>query len=101
MYKIWTDFSSFININFIYRTLTPLLFGELLRFWSVDSDMTRETAAIYAVCMLLANWVAAFSIHQGHLYCQQFGMKLRTATSSLMFRKVTTFFITYGSRNRI
>ncbi|XP_041974687.1 ATP-binding cassette sub-family C member 4-like [Aricia agestis] len=78
-------------MQFMYvglRTVSPLLFSELLTYWSVNSTMSRETAAMYAGCMVAANWLAAFFNHHGNLYCQQYGMKLRVATSSLMFRKI-------------
>ncbi|XP_013195380.2 ATP-binding cassette sub-family C member 4 isoform X2 [Amyelois transitella] len=42
----------------------------------------------YALGMIFANWTGSFFNHHGALYCQQFGMKLRIATSSLMFRKI-------------
>nr|UEO57357.1 ABCC3 [Conogethes punctiferalis] len=87
----WLTFIPGGIMQFFYvgiRTVTPLLFGELLMYWSVNSTMSRETATIYAVSMILANWVAAFLNHHGNLYCQQFGMKLRVAASSLMFRKI-------------
>lgn len=70
------------------RTGTPLLFAQLLNYWQVDSTMTVQTASYYAGGVILANWLAAFCNHHGNLFCQQFGMKLRIATSSLMFRKV-------------
>ncbi|XP_041974693.1 ATP-binding cassette sub-family C member 4-like [Aricia agestis] len=89
-----TFFWSFIPgglMQFIYvalRTVTPLIFSELLNYWSANSTMTRETAAFYAGSMVAANLFAAFFNHQGNLYCHQFGMKLRIAASSLMFRKI-------------
>ncbi|CAH4030827.1 unnamed protein product [Pieris brassicae] len=79
------------GMQFIYttlRTLSPLLFAQLLSFWSVDSTMSTEEAAYYAAAMIVANMVAAFFNHHGNFYCQQFGMKLRVAVSSLMFRKI-------------
>ncbi|CAF4884021.1 unnamed protein product [Pieris macdunnoughi] len=78
-------------MQFIYtllRTLSPLLFAQLLSYWSVDSTMSTEEAAYYAAAMIVANMVAAFLNHHGNFYCQQFGMKLRIAVSSLMFRKI-------------
>ncbi|KAL4709197.1 hypothetical protein ACJJTC_008125 [Scirpophaga incertulas] len=72
----------------ILRTFLPLLFGQLLLFWSVNSTMTRETATMYAVTMIIGNWLAAFCNHHGNLYCQQIGMKMRIAASSLMYRKL-------------
>ncbi|CAG9107766.1 unnamed protein product [Plutella xylostella] len=71
-----------------FRTLSPLLFAELLSYWTVDSTMTRTTATYYTVGMVACNWSAAYLNHQGNFYCQQFGMKLRIATSTLMFRKI-------------
>ncbi|XP_048004522.1 ATP-binding cassette sub-family C member 4-like [Leguminivora glycinivorella] len=70
------------------RTGTPLLFAQLLTYWQVDSTMSVQTAAYYAAGVILGNWIAAFCNHHGNLFCHQFGMKLRIATSSLMFRKV-------------
>ncbi|KOB69136.1 Uncharacterized protein OBRU01_17132 [Operophtera brumata] len=52
------------------RTATPLLFGQLLQFWSAESTMPRETAMYYAISMILANWLAAYMNHHGNLYCQ-------------------------------
>ncbi|XP_045455242.1 ATP-binding cassette sub-family C member 4-like [Melitaea cinxia] len=70
------------------RTGAPLLFAKLLEYWSVNSTMSQEEASYYAAGLVLANLVAAFFNHQGNYYCQQFGMKLRIATSTLMFRKI-------------
>ncbi|XP_047540734.1 ATP-binding cassette sub-family C member 4-like [Vanessa atalanta] len=70
------------------RTGAPLLFGSLLEHWSVNSEMTREVASYYAAGLILANLLSAFFNHHGNFYCQQFGMKLRVATSTVMFRKI-------------
>nr|AJD79132.1 ABCC3 [Pectinophora gossypiella] len=75
-------------LNVILRTLSPLLFAQLLSFWSADSTMDRTTATYFGLSMIVTNWFAAFFNHHGNLFCQQFGMKLRIATSSLMFRKI-------------
>ncbi|CAG9783024.1 unnamed protein product [Diatraea saccharalis] len=87
----WLSFIPGGIMQFLYvsiRTVTPLLFAQLLQYWSVNSTMSRETAVVYAVSMIAANWVGAFFNHHGNLYCQQFGMMLRVATSSLMYRKL-------------
>nr|AUO38741.1 ABCC3 protein [Spodoptera frugiperda] len=70
------------------RTASPLLFSQLLRYWAADSPVDRETAMYYAISMILANWASSFMNHHGVLFCQQFGMKLRCAVGSLMFRKI-------------
>ncbi|XP_038209218.1 multidrug resistance-associated protein 4-like [Zerene cesonia] len=78
-------------LQFIFtslRTLTPLLFSELLSYWSVNTTMTTAVASYYAAAMIVANLIAAFCNHHGNYYCQQFGMKLRVAVSTLMFRKI-------------
>ncbi|KAM3966701.1 LOW QUALITY PROTEIN: ATP-binding cassette subfamily C member 4-like [Aphomia sociella] len=70
------------------RTLTPLLYANLLLYWSEDSTINKEKATYYAIGMILFNWVGSLFNHHGNLYCRQFGMKLRIATSSLIFRKI-------------
>ncbi|KAI5634802.1 ABC transporter domain-containing protein [Phthorimaea operculella] len=75
-------------ISIALRTISPLLFAQLLSYWSVDSTIDRATAAYYGLGMILCNWFAAFFAHHGNLLAQQFGMKLRVASSTLMFRKI-------------
>lgn len=72
----------------LYRTSSPLLFSRLLSYWSVERPIDQLTATYYALGLIAAHWLFAFFGHHGYLYCQQFGMKLRVATSSVMFRKV-------------
>ncbi|XP_075985107.1 ATP-binding cassette sub-family C member 4-like [Anticarsia gemmatalis] len=75
-------------LNIMFKTISPLLFSQLLLYWSTDSPISRDMAMYYAIAMIVVNWLAAYFNHQGVLYCQQFGMKLRVATGSLMFRKI-------------
>lgn len=73
------------------RTATPILFAMLLRYWSVtnpEERMSQQMAAIYALSMIVANVASTFFNHHGHYLSQQFGMKLRIASSTLMFRKI-------------
>ncbi|XP_026324225.1 multidrug resistance-associated protein 4-like [Hyposmocoma kahamanoa] len=70
------------------RTSSPLLFSQLLSYWSVERPIDKLTATYYALGLIVTNWLFAFFGHHGNLYCQQYGMKLRVATSSLMFRKI-------------
>ncbi|KAJ2946420.1 hypothetical protein O0L34_g12459 [Tuta absoluta] len=70
------------------RTVSPLLFAQLLSYWSVDSTIDRITATYYGLGMIACNWFAAFFSHHGNLLAQQYGMKLRVASSTLMFRKI-------------
>ncbi|CAH2267214.1 jg2942 [Pararge aegeria aegeria] len=63
-------------LQFLYvglRTVTPLLFAQLLKYWSVNSSMSQTNAAYFAAAMVVANLVAAFFNHHGNFYCQQFG----------------------------
>ncbi|KAL4709187.1 hypothetical protein ACJJTC_008115 [Scirpophaga incertulas] len=74
--------------NIMLRTFAPLLFAQLLQFWSVNSTMTKETAIMYAVGLFAFNWIGTFCNHHGNLNCQQVGMMCRIATSTLMYRKL-------------
>lgn len=76
---------------YLYRTSSPLLFSQLLSYWSVERPIDKLTATYYALGLIATNWLFAFFGHHGNLYCQQYGMKLRVATSSLMFRKVSIY----------
>ncbi|KAG6461030.1 hypothetical protein O3G_MSEX012378 [Manduca sexta] len=70
------------------RTVQPMLFAELLSYWSVDSNMTRYDAGFYALAMLGLNFVAVMCQHHNSLFVARFGLKIKVATSSLIFRKL-------------
>ncbi|GBP41934.1 Probable multidrug resistance-associated protein lethal(2)03659 [Eumeta japonica] len=77
-----------VFIQAALRMVQPLLFQQLLLFWTHDSQMERLEAIYYAIGMLAVIFFAAFTQHHLMLINQQFGMKVRVAVGSLMYRKI-------------
>lgn len=79
-----------------------MLFASLLSYWSVDSTMTRLDATYYALAMLGLNFVNMMCQHHNSLFVARFGMRVKVATSSLIYRKVRnqcpTRFYSYPKR---
>ncbi|XP_049887665.1 ATP-binding cassette sub-family C member 4-like [Pectinophora gossypiella] len=72
----------------IVRTIQPLLFAQLLSYWTVDSQLTALEAGYYALAMLGLNFIALMSQHHGSLFNLRFSMKMKVACSALLFRKL-------------
>ncbi|XP_039745503.1 multidrug resistance-associated protein 4-like [Pararge aegeria] len=77
-------------INATARTIQPLLFSELLTYWSANPahTITRREAGFYAIGMLVLNIISAFSHHHNSLFVNRFSLKMKIACSSLIYRKV-------------
>ncbi|CAH0600505.1 unnamed protein product [Chrysodeixis includens] len=70
------------------RTAQPLVFAELLSYWSVDSTMSTYDAGFYALAMLGLNFISLMCQHHNSLFVVRFGMKVKVACSSLLYRKL-------------
>nr|UMW71136.1 ABC transporter subfamily C2 [Spodoptera frugiperda] len=70
------------------RTAQPLLFSQLLSYWSVDSEMSQQDAGLYALAMLGINFITMMCTHHNNLFVMRFSMKVKIAASSLLFRKL-------------
>ncbi|XP_047534615.1 uncharacterized protein LOC125069235 [Vanessa atalanta] len=77
-------------INATARTVQPLLFSELLSYWSANASqsITRQEAGFYAIGMLALNLVGALSQHHNSLFVTRFSLKMKVACSSLIYRKI-------------
>ncbi|KAH9634039.1 hypothetical protein HF086_001241 [Spodoptera exigua] len=75
--------------EYFERTVQPLLFSQLLSYWSVDSDMQQLDAGLYALAMLGINFITMMCTHHNNLFVMRFSMKVKIAASSLLFRKVS------------
>nr|AIB06822.1 ABCC2 [Spodoptera exigua] len=78
----------FVLIISALRTVQPLLFSQLLSYWSVDSDMQQLDAGLYALAMLGINFITMMCTHHNNLFVMRFSMKVKIAASSLLFRKL-------------
>lgn len=72
------------------RTIQPILFTQLLRYWSTTegNDMTRLEAGYYGLGMIGLIFLAILLQHHNALFSARFGMKIRVACCSLLYRKV-------------
>ncbi|KAM3966608.1 ATP-binding cassette subfamily C member 4 isoform 1-T1 [Aphomia sociella] len=70
------------------KPFQPVALSLLLWYWEPGSDMTYEQAVYCAAAVILMSLLIAFLNHHGTYSTQQFGMKLRIAACSLIYRKV-------------
>ncbi|KAJ0181179.1 hypothetical protein K1T71_003264 [Dendrolimus kikuchii] len=70
------------------RVVQPMLFGQLLSYWSVEENMDRFDAGMYALAMLGLNFTVVMCQHHNNMFVARFGMKIKVACSSLLYRKV-------------
>ncbi|XP_072936018.1 ATP-binding cassette sub-family C member 4-like [Epargyreus clarus] len=75
-------------INASTRTAQPFLFSRLLTYWSVEATITKQEAGYYALGMLLLNFIGLMAQHHNNLFVQSFSLRVKVATSSLLYRKV-------------
>ncbi|XP_068628827.1 ATP-binding cassette sub-family C member 4-like [Battus philenor] len=75
-------------INTSARTIQPLLFTQLLSYWSAESTISIEEASYYAVGMLGLNFIGVLSQHHNSLFVNTFSLRIKVATSSIIYRKV-------------
>ncbi|CAF4884012.1 unnamed protein product [Pieris macdunnoughi] len=75
-------------INTIARTITPILFTQLLTYWSVNAALTQEEAGYYALGMLGCNFIALMAQHHNTLFVNRFSLKLKVAFSAVIYRKL-------------
>ncbi|KAM3966702.1 ATP-binding cassette subfamily C member 4 [Aphomia sociella] len=78
----------YVGLMGISRTVQPLLFSRLLTYWSVDSTLSRQDAGLYALAMLVCNFVTLMCQHHNNLFVMRYSLKLKIACSALLYRKV-------------
>ncbi|XP_041974686.1 ATP-binding cassette sub-family C member 4 isoform X2 [Aricia agestis] len=72
----------------ILKPFQPVALSMMLSYWEPGSDMTYEQAIYCAASVILMSLLIAFLNHHGTFSTQQFGMKVRIAACSLIYRKV-------------
>ncbi|CAH2068598.1 unnamed protein product, partial [Iphiclides podalirius] len=72
----------------ILKPFQPVALSMLLAYWEPGSNMTYEQAVYCAASVILMSLLIAFLNHHGTYSTQQFGMKVRIAACSLIYRKV-------------
>ncbi|XP_072936015.1 ATP-binding cassette sub-family C member 4-like [Epargyreus clarus] len=72
----------------ILKPFQPVALSLMLQYWEPGSDMSYEQAVYCASAVILMSLLIAFLNHHGTYSTQQFGMKVRIAACSLIYRKV-------------
>ncbi|VVC94165.1 unnamed protein product [Leptidea sinapis] len=72
----------------ILKPFQPVALSMMLSYWEPGSTMTYEQAVYCAAVVIFMSLLIAFLNHHGTYSTQQFGMKVRIAACSLIYRKV-------------
>ncbi|KAJ0181181.1 hypothetical protein K1T71_003266 [Dendrolimus kikuchii] len=72
----------------LLKPFQPVALSMMLAYWEPGSDMSYEQAIYCASAVILMSLLIAFLNHHGAYSTQQFGMKVRIAACSLIYRKV-------------
>lgn len=87
----WREYTymGFLQImnEFVVRLGQPILLGKLLFYFRKDSDMSKEEALYYAGAMIGLTVLNVLSLNQYIFSAFHYGMKLRVACCSLIYRK--------------
>lgn len=75
----------------ITRPFQPVALSMLLAYWEPGSTMTYDQAVYCATAVIMMSLLIAFVNHHGTYSTQQFGMKVRIAACSLIYRKVCLY----------
>lgn len=77
--------------SFLTRPFQPVALSMMLTYWEPGSDMSYEQAVYCASAVIIMSLLIAFLNHHGAYSTQQFGMKVRIAACSLIYRKVSIY----------
>ncbi|XP_023934404.2 ATP-binding cassette sub-family C member 4 isoform X1 [Bicyclus anynana] len=72
----------------LLKPFQPVALSMLLWYWEPGSNMTYQQAVYCASTVIILSLLIAFIYHHGTYSTQQFGMKVRIAACSLIYRKV-------------
>lgn len=93
--KIWNTGSIYYDTllkpadgSIFSRPFQPVALSMMLAYWEPGSDMTYEQAVYCASAVIFMSLLIGFLNHHGSYSTQQFGMKVRIAACSLIYRKV-------------
>nr|CAD7399248.1 unnamed protein product [Timema cristinae] len=73
--------------NSIFRVAQPLFLGQLLRYFESSSEVTKNSAYLYAGGVIVCSASFTFVRQQFILGVSHLGMKIRVGVCSLIYRK--------------
>ncbi|XP_069668827.1 probable multidrug resistance-associated protein lethal(2)03659 isoform X2 [Periplaneta americana] len=65
----------------------PIFLGQLIRYFTPNSNITYETAFLYAGCIIVTTALNAFISHGAAMAVYHVGMKIRVGLCSMIYRK--------------
>ncbi|KAL1513420.1 hypothetical protein ABEB36_002837 [Hypothenemus hampei] len=77
----------YLSIDIFTRFTTPLFLAEFLKYYEPDSNMSKTNAYYYAGGIVICTFLTSGCIHTYMLHAFHLGMKIRVATSTLIYRK--------------
>lgn len=69
--------------------MQPYILGLLIWHFDPRATSTQAEAYLYASGVIIASILMAFISHHSYLGLMEIGMRMRIASSSLMYRKVS------------
>ncbi|KAH1001477.1 hypothetical protein HUJ04_005494 [Dendroctonus ponderosae] len=78
---------AYLAIEVLVRLTTPLFLAQLLKYYEPDSSMSKTEAYYYATGIVACTFLSAAFQHTYMLHNFHLGMKIRVATSALIYRK--------------
>ncbi|XP_063981696.1 ATP-binding cassette subfamily C member 4-like [Diachasmimorpha longicaudata] len=81
-------YGGLLLFNSIVSVLQPYVLGLLISFFPRDSTITTNEAYIYASLVVIISAITAVIDHHSNLGQMEIGMRLRIASSSLIYRKI-------------
>ncbi|XP_056634445.1 ATP-binding cassette subfamily C member 4-like isoform X1 [Diorhabda sublineata] len=76
--------------NVILISLKPIFLAQLIILFNKEKSPTRNVNMyLYSTGLILVSIVSVFCIHHTNFAMQAIGMRIRTSTSSLIYRKIT------------
>lgn len=76
-----------LNPLYIFRIAQPLCLGKLIDYFEENSDMSVETAYLYATGVVLGTLLPTLLIHPYFHECLHLGLQIRTALCSMIYTK--------------
>ncbi|KAL1513419.1 hypothetical protein ABEB36_002836 [Hypothenemus hampei] len=77
----------YFSIDIFTRLTIPLFLAELLKYYEPHSNMSKTDAYYYAGAIVICTFFSAAFQHTYMLHVFHLGMKIRVATSTLIYRK--------------